>query len=136
MRSRNVILLVASPCAMIEITSKLFGFFARSSQISFMCSANSICLAKRSSSDCTGASGALMSQMKVSDQRISLRLVLDRIVEQRRQHHRVSSIETCSHPVERLAARQPVQHHVGAVADQSSIFASVTGLTVELTSRR
>ena len=70
-RWRNVILLVASPCAMIEMTSKLLGFFARSSQISFMCSAKRICSAKRSSSECTGASGALMSQMKVSDQRIS-----------------------------------------------------------------
>ena len=74
MRWRSVILLVASPCAMIEITSKLFGFLARSSQISFMCSAKRICSAKRSSSECTGASGALMSQMNVSDQRISFAL--------------------------------------------------------------
>ena len=70
MRSRKVIRFVASPCAMIEITSKLFGFFARSSQNSFMYSANFICSAKRASSVRTGASGALMSQMKVSDQRI------------------------------------------------------------------
>ena len=69
--SRSVMFFVASPCARIEITSKLFGFFARSSQNTFMYSANSICLAKRSASDFTGASGALMSQMNMSDHWIS-----------------------------------------------------------------
>ncbi len=122
---------------MIEITSKLFGFLARSSQISFMCSAKRICSAKRSSSECTGASGALMSvdeRVRPADQAA---LILDRIVEQCRQHHRCQFDRDVLHPVECLAAWQPIQHHVAARSRiRVSIFASVTGFTVELTSRR
>ena len=46
------------------------------------------------------------------------RLVLDRIVEQSCQHHRGQLDRDVLHPVEGFVARQPVQHHVGALADQ------------------
>ena len=73
MRSRNDILLVRSLCARIEMMSNSGGRLARSSHNTFMYSVNLSSSAKRSSSERTSASGALMSQIATSDHRISSR---------------------------------------------------------------
>ena len=109
---------VASPCASIEIRSGRGGCFARSCHSSAKYSIACCSTASRFSSEVDLGAGARVHRRDVRPVG-QLPPLLEREVEQRGEHLRGQFDRHAIHPVERLAARQFVEHALRALADRA-----------------